>query len=137
MLFWVVLGVFVISLVIYMITSYKSWDIISSISGLFCVPSTIAIIVMLVVLIANNVGVDGQIAGYHARYNAITYQLNCVAGDPSIYYDGRELWEDVQEWNEDLAYNKANQDDFWIGIFIPNIYDEFDFFNLSCNCGDE
>lgn len=137
MLFWIVLGVFAISLAVFAIAMYKCWNFNYSLSGVVCGASMILVVIMLFVLIVNHVGLDGQIAEKHARYNAISYQLNCVVNDPSIYYKGRELWEDIQAWNEDLAYYKANQDDFWIGIFIPNIYDEFEFFNLFCNCGNE
>ena len=43
----------------------------------------------------------------------------------------RELIEDIQSWNEDLASRKENQDDAWIGIFIPDIYDQFEFIELG------
>ena len=43
----------------------------------------------------------------------------------------KELMNQIQEWNEDLAWYKANQKDFWIGIFIPNVFDQFEFINLG------
>ena len=32
---------------------------------------------------------------------------------------------------EDLSANQKNQRDFWIGIYIPNIYDQFEFIELK------
>ena len=39
--------------------------------------------------------------------------------------------EDIREWNEDLSAKQANQNDFWIGIFIPDIYDQFEYIELK------
>ena len=36
----------------------------------------------------------------------------------------------VNEWNESLAWLKAKQRDLWIGILIPNIYDDYEFINF-------
>ena len=43
----------------------------------------------------------------------------------------RDLMEDIQKWTEDLAYNRKAQDDFWVGIFYPNVYDQFEFIELK------
>ena len=34
--------------------------------------------------------------------------------------------EDIVEWNEDVKFGKEFQHDKWIGIYIPNIYDDFE-----------
>ena len=36
----------------------------------------------------------------------------------------------IQDWNTDLAYRKTIQRNFWVGIYYPNVYDEFEFINL-------
>lgn len=38
---------------------------------------------------------------------------------------------EIREWNEDLSWDKKNQDDFWIGIFVPNIFDRFEFIDYN------
>lgn len=43
----------------------------------------------------------------------------------------RDLMEDIEAWNTDLAYRKQIQRNFWVGIFYPNIYDYFDFIELQ------
>lgn len=42
----------------------------------------------------------------------------------------RELMVDIQKWNTDLTRHKALETDFWVGIFYPNIYDQFEFIEL-------
>ena len=46
------------------------------------------------------------------------------------YYDefgllNKDVIDEIQKWNEDLVFNQEMQDNFWLGIYIPNIYDEF------------
>lgn len=36
----------------------------------------------------------------------------------------------VNEWNEKVAWHKEKQRDLWVGILIPNIYDDYEFINL-------
>ena len=36
------------------------------------------------------------------------------------------LIEDIIEWNKEIRFGKEFQHDKWIGIYIPNIYDDFE-----------
>ena len=37
----------------------------------------------------------------------------------------------IREWNEDLAYYQNAQDNFWFGIYYPNVFDQFEFIELK------
>lgn len=87
--------------------------------------------VMLLVIITNNVGNDGYVAKMHTRYDMLTYQYENNFYDNDNDVGKRELIEDIQAWNEDLAKNKIQQRDFWLGIFYANIYDQFEFIELK------
>ena len=43
----------------------------------------------------------------------------------------KELVSEIQYWNSDLAYRKTIQRDFWVGIYYPNVYDQFEFIKLN------
>ena len=92
---------------------------------------SIAVIPMTIVLCHNHIGVDGYVAENKARYESLVYQYENNIYDDDNDLGKRDLMEDIQKWNEDLSRNKENQDDFWIGIFIPNVYDQFDFIELK------
>jgi len=41
-----------------------------------------------------------------------------------------EVVAEVQKWNEEFKAYQALQDDFWVGIFYPNIFDQDDQFGI-------
>ncbi len=130
MLFWLVLLSFVISLglAIYMEKRFCDY------SGLFVMIALISFIVsiiMLIVIIINNTNVDAYVAENQMRYDMLVYQYENDLYDNDNDLGKRDLMEDIQEWNEDLAYYREAQDDFWVGIFHPNVYDQFEFIELK------
>ena len=89
------------------------------------------IIVSVVVLAINYIGIDGYIARMNTRYETLVYQYENDIYDNDNDLGKRELMVDIQNWNEDLSSRRERQRDFWIGIYIPNIYDQFEFIELK------
>ena len=130
MLFWlVVLSVVVcLGLAVYLEKRFCDY------SGPFLVIAIIGFIVaiiMLMVIIVENTNVDAYIAENQMRYDMLVYQYENDIYDNDNDLGKRDLMEDIQEWNEDLAYYREAQDDFWVGIFYPNVYDQFEFIELK------
>lgn len=88
-------------------------------------------IIMLVDIIVRNTNVDAYVAENQMRYEMLVYQYENDIYDNDNDLGKRDLMEDIQEWNEDLAYYREAQDDFWVGIFHPNVYDQFEFIELK------
>jgi amino acid transporter len=42
----------------------------------------------------------------------------------------KELYNQIREFNANLAYHKALQNNFWVGFFVPDIYDEIELIKL-------
>ena len=129
MLFFVFIAILVISLVIF----YKTSDryLINAICFTLVLLATIAVVVSLIIMGINYIGVDGYIAKMNTRYDTLVYQYKTDIYDNDNDLGKRELMEDIQSWNEDLAANRERQDDFLIGIYWPNIYNQFEFIQLE------
>ena len=91
----------------------------------------IVAIIMLIVIIVKNTNVDAYVAENQMRYEMLVYQYENDIYDNDNDLGKRDLMEDIQKWNEDLAYHRKAQDDFWVGIFHPNVYDQFEFIELK------
>ena len=132
MIFWITL-IAVVVFAVLAIVFFDSWDFewVSMLSTIISVLAGIALVVMLIVVIVNNVGIEASIESSKQRYESLIYQAenNLYENDNDL--GKKELVNQIQEWNEDLARGKALQDDFWVGIFYADIYDEFDFIPMT------
>lgn len=95
------------------------------------VVSLIAAVIMLIVIICANTGVNGQIASMQEEYKTLKYELESPEARDEFGIVNKDIVEAVGDWNKKIVSNKANQKDFWIGILIPNIYDEFETIELK------
>lgn len=91
----------------------------------------VLVLCMVIEIGIEHIGVEADIERYYSQYEMLKtqYENNFYDNDNDI---GKyELVSKIQKWNEDLAYNKKIQRDLWLGIFYPNIYDQFDFIELK------
>lgn len=105
---------------------YQHGEIIE-LSGIFLfIISGIIMAVMIILFACNYIGVDAQVEKYKEQYNAITYKVESDTCRDEFGLLNKEVIDEVQDWNENITYHKTIQRDFWVGIFIPNIYDQFE-----------
>ena len=84
-----------------------------------------------IILFCSYVGADAYRAMLETRYESLSYQWNNDFYSTEYEIGRMELVKQIREWNEDLAASKKLQRNVWIGAFIPNIYDEFEFIPLE------
>lgn len=128
MLFFIFVAIFVIGLLAVIFTD--EWSDLHL--AALC---TLAVGVTLLVISAigfatSYIGTDASIAKWETQYESLTYQLENNLYDNDNDIGKKELMDEIREWNEDLAYRKAIQRNFWVGIYYPNIYDNLEFIPL-------
>lgn len=128
MLFFIFVAIFVIGLLAVIFTD--EWSDLHL--AALC---TLAVGVTLLVISAigfatSYIGTDASIAKWETQYESLTYQLENNLYDNDNDIGKKELMDEIREWNEDLAYCKEIQRNFWIGIYYPNVYDNLEFIPL-------
>lgn len=126
---WIAVVLFVVLAIILADSLAFEW--LCNISAFLAFVAGIAAAIMTIVIITNNVGAEAIIEANKQRYDSLIYQAenNLYENDNDI--GKKELVNQIREWNEDLAMGKALQDDFWVGIFHADIYDEFYFIPMT------
>lgn len=133
MLFWL----FVIALVVgvvciilgdwmYYSTDYDT-DWLKIVGWVIVVVAVAAIVVSGIVMLESYGKAEATIAQNNERYESLVYQLKNNLYDNDNDLGKKELYNEIREWNEDLAYYQNIQDNFWFGIFYPNVFDQFEF----------
>lgn len=120
MLFWLILAIFVLWVILSVIFG---WDT----GGMFAIAFGVAsLIIMLVFIAAFHVGSPAEKVRLAEKQRALEYKLESGACRDELGLLNKEVIDEIQGWNESVSKNKILQRDFWIGIFIPNIYDDFE-----------
>ena len=124
MLFVIFLVILAVGIVWYL---FDDW----STGAMFCIATgAIVLVCMLAILGVQYIGVNGYVAQMHERYDMLTYQYDNGFYENDNDVGKYELVSKIQDWNEDLRRRQTIQRDLWIGIFIPNIYDQFEYIPL-------
>jgi len=99
----------------------------SALSILFGILTVLAVIVLAYMYI----GLDAQVSENQMRYEMLTYQWENNFYDNDNDVGKQQLVDQIRRWNEDLARYRKLQYDAWIGAFVPNVFDQFEFISLE------
>ena len=80
--------------------------------------------IMCTIMIFQYTGTNARIERDKETYLALNYKIETEYRKNNYNQQTKETIDEIQEWNEYVAYHKNIQNDFWVGIFYPDIYDE-------------
>ena len=133
MLFILTLFLMIVSIAILLLDDYIGWkfEIVPFVSLGVYVISSIAALVMTIFIIMGNISIRANVPAMRVRYESLVYQYENNLYENENDVGKKELMDQIQEWNEKIANGKTYQRDFWVGTFVPNVYDEFDFIEVE------
>ena len=133
MLFWLFVIVMVVGILLLILDFHFLFD--NNLAIDIGMPAAVigfsAVLVSIVIILFSRIGLDAKVERYNARYESLVYQYENDIYENDNDLGKKELMDDIQAWNEDLSYRKKIQDDFWLGIYYPNIYDQFEKIELK------
>ena len=127
MLFFIFVAVFVIGVLATIFTDKFSGLHIAAVCTL--IAGVILLVISVIIFPLRYIDADASVAKWETHYESLTYQL-----ENNLYnhdFDKKKLMDEILEWNENLAYHKKIQRNFWVGIYYPNVYDGLEFIPLS------
>ena len=105
---------------------YDNDEILKLIGCIITFISGFVIAIMLVVLPCMYIGIDARVEQLKENYKAITYKVESGACRDEFGLLNKEVIDEIQSWNKSVIYNQKMQNDFWVGIFYPDVFDEFE-----------
>ena len=120
MLFWSFIILFIVGIILYRVFEFESLgELITTLSGL-------AVIISLFLIIGEYTTMDSYLEKNREQYKAITYKIESDACRDEFGLLNKEVIDEIQEWNKDIIFYQNMQDNFWLGIYYPNVFDEFE-----------
>lgn len=142
MLFWLCLIILIIGIVLIIIGNmewfdtrnknklrnflYQNDDTIRCFGWITTLISGFIMLIMIVCITSVYIQANARVEKLKETYNALTYKVESGACRDEFGLLNKAIIDEIQEWNEDITYSKNIQRNFWIGIFIPNVYDQFE-----------
>ena len=140
MIFWLCLAILIIGIGLIKI-GYIDWDYkknkfynflyynddtLKFIGGITTFISGSIVIIMITILCCMYIGIDAKVEQSKETFDAITYKVESGACRDEFGLLNKEVIDEIQSWNESIIYNQKMQNDFWVGVFYPNVYDQFE-----------
>ena len=118
---FIIIAIFIISI---SMIKFKKWKYLGILLAIISVISMLqsAIFCIYTYTTSNALRLSMQV-----RYDALDYKIrNSLLVNPMALRNDRDLINDITEWNSDIVYSKSLQNNIWIGIYIPNIFDDLE-----------
>lgn len=105
-------------------------DIISCVLGIIV---SVSLLGVTAVAVMNHVTVNANTAALQQQYKSLTYQLENVDAlyGNSRANDKKELYNQIQEWNKDVARGRTMHESIWTNWLQPIDYGNLEYIEMK------
>ena len=133
MLFWLFIIALVVGIICIIFEDkseyYIDWRKITG--WVITITAASSILISIFCIVDSYSTAEALIAANNERYKVLVYQVENNLYDNDNDLGKKELYNEIKDWNEDLSYYQSIQDNFWIGIYLPNMFDQFKFIEFK------
>lgn len=107
----------------------STYDVLSGVGTILLIVVFLLVIVAIVmgiIILVENSGTDARLEDLRQRGEILEYQLENDLYDNDNDLGKKELYSEIEDYNSTIVKGKAMQNDFWYGIFYPDIYDQLE-----------
>lgn len=126
MLFWFFVIIFVIGVAMMLVANVKTWNILRDIGMWTTKIMAFVLIIMMIILCCTFINVDARVERDKEIYNALKYKATSGACCDEYGFLREDVIDEVKEWNKYVRFRQIAQDDLWVGIFYPDVYDQLE-----------
>ena len=126
MFYFSILILFLICLGVMIFADFEGLQVLCGIFA-FCVG--VVLLPLTIMIPHNHLTADGAAAQWREERKTLVY-----LAESDIEETGRmsaDTTKDIQDYNERLVWRQELQRNFWMGVFFPNIYDEFETIDID------
>lgn len=132
MLLWTTIGLFLVGLLLLNV-GHSFWlksVRLDSVGAGMTVIFGFIMILALISMATTYAGVDAEIAKKQQHYDFLVAQYKTGVYDSSVYSQ-YNLLQKIDEWNCDLAEKQKLTHNYWVGIFVPDYYDDLEYITVN------
>ena len=133
MLLWTTIGLFLVGVLLFNV-GYRFKRLrrarMDEVGAGMTVIFGFIMILALIDMAITYIGVDAEIAKKQQHRDFLIAQYKTGVYDSSAYSQ-YNLLQKIDEWNCNLAEKQKLTHDYWVGIFVPDYYDDLDYITVN------
>lgn len=114
------------SAVVGMVLDEKGHEVLGGLCAVIFISCLIIVGFAASVSLIINTSADGTLAKYQKTRESLVYQLENNLYDNDNDLGKKELYDQITEYNKDIATGRANHNNFWLKPFYSDIYDDLE-----------